>query len=182
MRIQEVMSHPVISCPVDCTADVPARLMWEFDCGVIPLVDRDGRIAGIITDRDICMAALMQGKPLFEIAVDTVMTRDVICCHADEGTEAAETHMRDNRIRRIPITDDDGHPIGMIAMNDLARLASGSKRSTVDREVVRTLATISQPRGNGLQQNTPQVQTQTENAVPAPRGLQTQPSAFASQN
>ena len=150
MRIQEVMSHPVISCPVDSTADVPARLMWEFDCGVIPLVDQDGRVAGIVTDRDLCMAALMQGKPLFEIGVSSVMTRDVVCCRADEGVEAAETQMRDNRIRRVPIVDDDGHPVGVFAMNDLARLASGSKRSVVDRELVRTLATVSRPRGNGL--------------------------------
>lgn len=169
MRIQEVMSHPVISCPVDCTADVPARLMWEFDCGVVPLVDQDGRVAGIVTDRDLCMASLMQGKPLNDIRVDTVMTRDVICCHADEGVEAAETQMRDNQIRRVPIIDEDGHPIGVFAMNDLARLASSSKRSVVDREVVRTLATVSQPRGNGLHEAT-HATTQ-----------QAQPPAFATQ-
>jgi signal-transduction protein with cAMP-binding, CBS, and nucleotidyltransferase domain len=178
MRIQEVMSHPVISCPVDCTADVPARLMWEFDCGIIPLVDQDGRIAGIVTDRDLCMAALMRGKPLFEIQVNTVMTRDVICCHADDGTETAESQMRDNRIRRVPITDDDRHPVGMFAMNDLARLASGSKRSVVDREVVRTLATVSQPRGNGL--HPPDAQPEAQ--ITKPEAQQTKPSAFATHN
>jgi len=150
MRIQEVMSHPVVSCPADCTADVPARLMWEFDCGVIPLVDQDGRLAGVITDRDLCMAALMQGRPLFEIPVASAMTRDVVSCHPDDSVEVAETQMRDNQIRRVPVVDDDAHLIGVVSMNDLARLATNAKRSVVDRELVRTLGAVSQPRGNGL--------------------------------
>ena len=150
MQLQEVMSHPVITCPVDCTADVPARLMWEFDCGVIPLVDQEGRIAGIITDRDLCMAALMQGKPLFEIQTSSAMTRDVVCCHPEDGVEVAETQMRDNQVRRVPIVDEDSHPVGVFSVNDLSRLASTAKRSVIDRDLVRTMGAVSQPRGNGL--------------------------------
>jgi CBS domain-containing protein len=146
MRIRDLMSQPVVTCPSECTADVPARLMWEFDCGVIPLVDQEGRVTGIVTDRDLCMAALMQGKPLYEIACDSVMTRDVICCSPEESIEAAELQMRDGRVRRVPVVDEDGHPVGLVSMNDLARLASGTKRSVVDRELVRTLAAVSQPR------------------------------------
>jgi CBS domain-containing protein len=61
--------------------------------------------------------------------------------------------MRDARVRRVPVVDEDGHPVGIVSMNDLARLASGTKRSVTDRELVRTLATVSQPRGNGLHAN-----------------------------
>ena len=151
MRIRELMSQPVVTCQADCTADVPARLMWEFDCGVIPLVDQNGRLTGIVTDRDLCMAALMQGKPLYEISCESVMTRDVMSCAAEDGIEVAESHMRDGKVRRVPVIDEDHHPIGVVSMNDLARLASGTKRSVVDRELVRTLATVSQPRGHELQ-------------------------------
>jgi CBS domain-containing protein len=150
MQLHEVMSHPAVTCPVDCTADVPARLMWEFDCGVIPLVDQDGRLAGIVTDRDLCMAALMQGKPLFEIAVSSVMTRDVVYCRPEDAVETAETQMRDNQIRRLPVVDEDSHPVGVFSVNDLSRLASSAKRSVIDRDLVRTLGAVSQPRGNGL--------------------------------
>src|SRR4030095_17179210 len=146
MQLQEVMSHPVVTCPSDCTADVPARLMWEFDCGVIPLVDHDGRVAGVITDRDLCMAALMQGRPLFEIHVSTAMSRDVVCCHPDDSVELAETQMRDNQIRRVPIIDEDGHPIGVFSMSDLARLALGAKPSVLDRGLTRALGAGAQPR------------------------------------
>ena len=150
MQLQEVMSHPVVTCPVDCTADVPARLMWEFDCGVIPLVDPDGRIAGIVTDRDLCMAALTQGKSLYEIAASSAMTRDVVCCRPEDGVDVAETQMRDNQVRRVPIIDEDSHPVGVFSVNDLSRLATNAKRSVIDRDLVRTLGAVSQPRGNGL--------------------------------
>jgi len=150
MQLQEVMSHPVVTCPVDCTADVPARLMWEFDCGVIPLVDQEGRVAGIITDRDLCMAVLMQGRPLFEIPVSSAMTRDVVCCHPEDGVEVAEAQMRDNQVRRVPIVDEDSHPVGVFSVNDLSRLATSAKRSVIDRDLVRTMGAVSQPRGNGL--------------------------------
>ena len=57
MHVSELMSHPVVMCPADATLDQAARLMWEFDCGTIPVQDTDGRLVGIVTDRDICMAA-----------------------------------------------------------------------------------------------------------------------------
>lgn len=166
MQLQEVMSHPAVTCPVDCTADVPARLMWEFDCGVIPLVDQDGRIAGIITDRDICMAALTQGKALHEIPVSSAMTRDVVCCHPEDAVDTAETQMRDNQVRRVPIVDEDSHPVGVFSVNDLSRLATTAKRSVIDRDLVRTLGAVSQPRGNGL--HVPLAQDIPLSAVGAP--------------
>jgi CBS domain-containing protein len=150
MHINEVMTHPVITCPVDCTADVPARLMWEFDCGVIPLVDGEGRLAGIVTDRDLCMAAMTQARPLHAIAVTSAMARDVVRCHPDDPVETVERQMSHNRVRRVPVVDAENRPVGMVAMNDLARLALRAKRSAVDREVVRTLAEVCHPRGHAV--------------------------------
>jgi CBS domain-containing protein len=150
MHIQDVMTHPVVTCPVDSSADVPARLMWEFDCGVIPLVDGDGRLAGIVTDRDLCMAAYTQNRALSEIQTSSAMAQDVVRCHPGDAIEMVEAVMRENQIRRVPVVDTDGRPIGLIAMNDLARLASRAKKSGVDREVVRTLAAVCQPRGHAV--------------------------------
>jgi CBS domain-containing protein len=150
MHIQDVMTHPVVTCPVDSSADVPARLMWEFDCGVIPLVDGDGRLAGIVTDRDLCMAAYTQNKPLSEIQTASAMAPDVVRCHPTDAIETVESLMRDHQIRRVPVIDADGRPVGLFAMNDLARLASRARKSGVDREVVRTLAAVCQPRGHAV--------------------------------
>lgn len=150
MRIKDIMSQPAVTCPVDSTADVPARLMWECDCGVIPLVDHDGRVAGIVTDRDLCMAALTQDKPLREIQVSTAMARSVASCMPEDTVESAEAVMRANQVRRIPVVDGDGQPIGVLSMNDLARLAARGRKNGLDRDFVQTLAVVSEPRESGV--------------------------------
>jgi CBS domain-containing protein len=146
MRIKEYMSKPVITCPDSGTLDHAARLMWEFDCGIIPVVDAEGRLTGVVTDRDICMAAYTQGRLLRDIPVTVAMATRVVAVHGDEIVETAELLMHDNQVRRVPVIDNDRRPIGIVSVNDLARLAARSKRSGVERELVRTLAAICEPR------------------------------------
>jgi CBS domain-containing protein len=146
MEIKEIMSHPPVTAPADSSADVVARLMWEFDCGIVPIVGNDGRLVGVITDRDICMAAYTQGKPLTQIVVASAMSRQVVACHVTDPVETAERLMRDCQIHRVPVVDSGDRLVGLVSMNDIARLAAHAKRSGVDREVVQTLAAICQPR------------------------------------
>jgi CBS domain-containing protein len=148
MHIKEIMTHPVVTCPVNSTLDQAARLMWEFDCGIIPVVGDNGRLAGVVTDRDICMAAYTQGRALSAIPVSTAMARQVVAVHGDEGIEQAEYLMRESQIRRLPVLDAENRPVGIISMNDLARLADRGHRSKVDRELVQTLAAVSRPRAD----------------------------------
>lgn len=153
MQIKSIMSQPPVTCPIDGTLDQPARLMWEFDCGFVPVVSDDGRLAGVVTDRDICMAAYFNGKPLNHIPVGTAMAHAVVAVHALDTVEQAEMLMRENGIRRLPVVDDEGRPVGVVAMNDLARLAARVKRGAVDRELVKTLAEVCTPRrtdGSGI--------------------------------
>lgn len=145
MRIKDVMSHPVVTCRTDSNLDAVVRLMSEYDCGVVPVVDGEGRMVGILTDRDICLAALAKGQPLHLIPVGTVMAKQVFSCQAEDVVESAERLMRDQHIRRVPITDGAGHPVGVLAVDDLARMAAQAKKSSVDREVVRTLAAVCKP-------------------------------------
>jgi CBS domain-containing protein len=148
MRIKEVMSHPVVTCPTNSTLDHAARLMWEYDCGVIPVVNDEGRLAGVITDRDICMAAYTQGRALNAIPVTVAMAGKVVAVHDDDAIEQAEELMRDSRIRRLPVLDEDGRPVGLVSISDLARLAAHARKSGVDRELVQTLAAVCQPRAH----------------------------------
>ena len=78
MYVKDIMSHPAVICPAGSTLDHAARLMWEFDCGVIPVVDDAGHLCGMVTDRDICMAAYTQGKLLSAIPVTTAMAREIV--------------------------------------------------------------------------------------------------------
>jgi CBS domain-containing protein len=146
MHVKEIMTHPVVTCSVDSNLNFVARLMWEQDCGTIPVVDREGRLAGIVTDRDICMAAYTQGGALASIPVITAMAKHVLCSHLDDSVETAEELMTEGQVRRVPVIDNDGRPIGIVAMNDLARLAARAKKGVVDREIVQTLAAICSPR------------------------------------
>ena len=97
MRINEIMSQPVVTAPTKCTLDSAARLMWEFDCGIVPVVGDDGCLAGVITDRDICMAAYAQDRPLSAIPVTSAMTKRVFSLHGNDAIETAEQMMRTTR-------------------------------------------------------------------------------------
>jgi CBS domain-containing protein len=162
MRVKELMSHPAVTCPETATLDQAARLMWEYDCGVVPVVNDDGKLAGVVTDRDICMAAYAQGKPLAAITVATAMAKQVVASHLDDDIESAEALMRDNQIRRVPVLDGEARVQGVVSMNDFARAAARAKRSAVDRELVRTIAAICQPH----------VRVQGDGAVKAPIQLE----------
>jgi CBS domain-containing protein len=147
MEIREVMSHPVHSVRADASLNAAAAVMWDCDCGVVPVVDHDGRLAGVVTDRDICMAAYTKGRPIAEIPVEEVMAREVLACHVNDSVATAEELMREGQVRRIPVIDNDGRLAGIVSMSDLAQLADSTPRGRVDREVLETLAAVSKPRG-----------------------------------
>jgi CBS domain-containing protein len=149
MRIRDIMSKPVITCsPID-SLDQAARLMWEFDCGAVPVVDTDGTVAGIVTDRDACMAAYTQGKSLKDIAVSEAMARQVFCCRPDDALEAVERLMESKQIRRLPVVDAEKRPVGLVTLGDIARCTRHHDDGD-EGEVVRILSAISRPRRREL--------------------------------
>jgi CBS domain-containing protein len=150
MQIKEIMTQRVKTCPAESTLDHVARLMWQYDCGIIPVTDSDGRLVGVVTDRDICMAAYTQGVALSAIPVTTAMAKQVIAVHEEELVEQAEYLMRESQIRRLPVVDSENRPVGIVSMNDLARLAARAHKRGVDHELIRTLAAVCQPRSDGL--------------------------------
>lgn len=89
MKIQDVMTKDPRTCTPDDRLHEAARVLWEQDCGCVPVVDAMRKVVGIVTDRDACMAAYTQGKRLDEIPVRSVMARVVASCRADETVEQA---------------------------------------------------------------------------------------------
>jgi CBS-domain-containing membrane protein len=144
------MSQPVITCPDDATVDRAAQLMWEHDCGMIPIVNPEGRLAGVITDRDICMAAYTQGRPLCEIPVAAAMAKDVMAAYADDPVENAEALMAHGQVHRLPVLDKNNWLVGVISLNDLARLAARVRKNGIDREFVQAMAAVCEPRPHAL--------------------------------
>jgi CBS domain-containing protein len=148
MKVNEVMTREVWTCRADDTANRAAQIMWEKDCGCAPVVDADGRLVGMITDRDVCMGAYTQGRALGEIRVADVMSKDVHSCGSDATIDYAEKLMREHRIRRIPVVDFAGRPMGLLSLDDLALEVgrAGTKKELKVEDVALTLAAVCKPR------------------------------------
>ncbi len=143
MQVQDLMTHPAVTCRPSDSLDRAARLMYQNDYGAIPVVYDDGRLAGIITDRDIAIAAHIRGGSLRSISVSSAMTKDIIACAPDESIRDIEHLMSSKQIRRVPVVDDSDRPMGMLSLNDIARNAISDESQQA--EVALTLASICQP-------------------------------------
>lgn len=138
MTVRDLMTTEVRTCRPDTTLAEAVRDMFEGDCGVLPVVSDDGRIAGIITDRDICIAVATRGQPADRIAVREVAQSYVHTSLPNDETAAALQTMKRHRIRRLPVVDANGHLQGILSLNDIVTHAGAAEPA----EVVNTLASI----------------------------------------
>jgi CBS domain-containing protein len=151
MRIEKIMTQQVSTCGSYDSLEHAASLMWNSDCGSLPVVSGNGspQVCGIITDRDICMAALFQAKPLRELRVKDAMASRVITCTAGDTVEDVEQVMQREQIRRLPVVDNDGALVGIVSMADIVREAArsqfGQRPQVPASDVMVTLAKISTP-------------------------------------
>jgi CBS domain-containing protein len=151
MNVFEIMTRRVFSCRPGDTLATAAGLMWDHDVGCLPVVDDRDQVVGMITDRDICMAAYTRAACLQDISISSVMARDLHTCAPEQSVAKAEEVMRLDRIRRTPVVDARGRLLGILSLADLAREAVHQKRrkygEPLDAEVTSTLAAVSEPRG-----------------------------------
>jgi CBS domain-containing protein len=144
MRADEIMITPVITCQSNESLEQAARQMWDHDCGAIPIVNDKGTLVGMLTDRDICMAALHEGGALRDQPIHTAMSKAVFAATPDVTVKELEALMAAQQVRRIPIINAENKPIGILSINDLVRFAARSGGGNA--KVIHALATISQPR------------------------------------
>jgi len=146
---RDLMTRPAVTCDVNDTLDRAAKLMWDHDCGAIAVTrGDDGRLVGMITDRDICMAAFTQGLRLDQILINAAMAHEPVAARPDASIDELERMMADNQIRRVPVVDERGAPIGMISLADLA-LESVQPDTNIKHgiaKIAHTLAAIDRPR------------------------------------
>ncbi len=153
MKAEQLMTKAPRVCMSLGTLNDAAQILWEVDCGMVPIVERtDGveRVVGVLTDRDICMAAYTTGLSLKDIPVERVMSKGLRTCSPSTSIEAAEKSMRESQIRRLPVVDDAGAILGILSLGDIAREAGrgrGRKPPGVTvSKVGATLGAIVQPR------------------------------------
>ena len=118
MKVSELMSSPARTCCARDSLEHAAQLLWDHDCGILPVVDGDGRALAVITDRDVCMGAYTRGGRLAELHVADSMSSSVVKCRADDDIGVAAQRMVAHAIRRLPVTDEIGKVIGVLSMHD----------------------------------------------------------------
>lgn len=143
--VRELMAKQVHTCSPDQPLSEAAKIMWDRDVGSAPVVDTDGRLLGMITDRDICMHAYTSGRALSEELVSSAMSREAVSVSPDDPLEDAERAMVEHQLRRLPVTVG-GRLAGILSMADLARAARERPRSEEPAKVAEVLARISAPR------------------------------------
>ena len=133
MHAREIMTaDPAVVTPDDPARRV-AELMAEHDCGCLPVVDarQGGRVIGVVTDRDLALRGLAQGRGP-ETPVRELMTPDPECCRADDDVKDVERVMTDWQVRRVVVVDADRRCVGMIAQADLARKVGPREPAAVE--------------------------------------------------
>jgi CBS domain-containing protein len=150
MRVEHLMSKNVAPCSAEDSLNEVARIMWERDCGAVPVIAPvDGRVVAMITDRDICMAAYTTGLPLCELRVHQAMSPSLHSCKPGDPVSDVEGIMRRNQVRRLPVVDEAGNLAGILSLADLARAAQtqrGKKQPEIgETGVVHLLEAISAP-------------------------------------
>lgn len=128
LRVADLMQTDVRRCTSQDALQEAARIMWERDCGCVPVVaaDGSGRLVGMITDRDLCMAAYTRGARLTELQVGEVMSTQLHTCRPEDDLAEAEARMRAAQVRRLPVVDGAGHLRGILSLADLAEAAAGA--------------------------------------------------------
>jgi CBS domain-containing protein len=150
MKVQEVMTRNVQSCRPETNLARAATLMWEYDCGTLPVVGEAERVMGMITDRDIAIAAATKGRLASEITVGEVMSGNVYACAADEDVKSALKTMRRERVHRLPVIGNNGALQGILSINDIVLRAGEATAKQVPEisyeEVVSTFKALCEHR------------------------------------
>lgn len=150
MKVKEIMSTNPKACTLTDNLSAAADLMWENDCGILPVVAEGGKVVGLITDRDICMAAHLKSRNLWNIAVEDVISGKVFACKAEDDIHSVLTTMQEKKVRRLPVVGADGTLEGILSMNDIVLKAEEPKEKKATElsyaDVVKTYKSICQHR------------------------------------
>lgn len=144
MKVKDLMTTSVKTCRTTAVLGDAARIMLESHCGCVPVVDSRGRLAGMLTDRDICLAVAARHQNPWEIPVRDVMSPNIISCLVTDYVDAALVAMKEHRVRRVPVVDNEGHIKGLISIDDAIRntgLAKGRLPAEAVIDVLRHICT-----------------------------------------
>ena len=146
MKVQDIMVQDARSCRPETNLAEASFLMWENDCGALPVLEAGGKVVGMITDRDIAIAVGTRNQVPSEITVYEVKPnpRELYTCAPEDDIHAALKTMREQGVRRLPVVNS-GQLRGILCLNEIA--LNASKRGDISYEdVVDTLKAVCEHR------------------------------------
>jgi len=148
MKVKEMMMGTPYFCRPDTNLGSATELMWNANCGFLPVEALDGKVIGVVTDRDICIALGTRGRLAGEIIVSEVMTGKLSSCLPDDDIHLALQTMKEGKVRRLPVIAKNGTLVGVISMDDILvrtePVSLGKEPELSTDEVVRTYRAITQ--------------------------------------
>ena len=134
MNVKALMTPNVKSAGKGASVADVALIMRANNCGAVPIVDEENKVVGIITDRDICLALALRRLPAAGIAVTDMMSKKVYACGPHEEVSAALETMRNKKVRRLPVVDDEGRLVGILSMDDVVLHAEARRAEKIEKE------------------------------------------------
>jgi CBS domain-containing protein len=136
MKVQDVMTVDVHTCPPEANLAEVAQVMWESDCGIVPIVDPHNRVRGVVTDRDVCIALGTRNQPAASVRAGDVMSTELLTSAATDDLAAALDTMRTGRVRRVPVVDDEGALCGVLSLDDVVLQITEKSRDAKLRDAM----------------------------------------------
>ena len=142
LRVKDLMTQAPATCGMSTSMQAVMRAMFEYECGALLVVDDKGRLAGLLTQRDVCRAMLSHGIALRDLAVKDIIGAQVFSCSPNDAMKSAVDLMHDLHLRSLPVTDMVGRPVGLLSIEERSSEPNHAPLPHYDPEAMRTFATI----------------------------------------
>jgi len=134
MKVHEVMTKAPAYCNPDTSLGAAAEIMWNHNCGFLPVISPQQSVVGVITDRDMCMAMATRNRLPGQVTVQEVSSVVIYSCKPDDDVRAAMETMVDKKVRRLPVINAAGKLEGILSLDDVILHADLQARGSVSPE------------------------------------------------
>jgi CBS-domain-containing membrane protein len=150
MKVQDIMTRDVKFCGPDTNLAAATEILWRNNCGTLPVLDSGGKLLGVITDRDMCIAMGTRNWKPSDLVIRDVAMKPVFTCGPTDDVHEALNTMRKHQVRRVPVVGEDGKLAGILCLDEIvlhAEKAEGKKAVGISYEdVVNTMKALCEHR------------------------------------
>jgi len=149
MRVADVMMRTPASCTGETNLAAAVEILWNRNCGMLPIVGHEGKVTGVVTDRDICIALGTRNRPAAEITVAEIQPEKLFSCKPEDDIHSALAILSGAKVRRLPVVDDQGKLQGILSLDDVVMHAisggTGSIPELSSNEVIEHMKRVYRP-------------------------------------